>query len=320
MRLRITDRILVAVAGILLLAICAGIVAQLFFGVDLVGAAARAFASDAPQSRFLLAAAALILFLLGVYCVLVLFRHRRKKDKFFMQKNENGEIAISVHALENMVRKCLEGHDELSVQKLHLENKKDGLLIYLRGTVAGGISIPLTIEVFQKQIRQYVTACSGVEIKGIRVEIDASGEDAQNAPFAIAAPAGKALLQEAEVTQLPAAAGDEPESLQTPAAPQEERPDTTGQPAPAANSTLNIPLQDVPEDDRPLHQRLFSTPMEPCIVPAPPTEEDSLKPETEADDSGAGEAPAEETKEETGADTTEDGEEKIKQEDLEGAV
>ena len=52
MRLRIADRILVAIAGLLLLAICAGIVAQMFFSVDLVSLAVRAFSSDAPQVRW----------------------------------------------------------------------------------------------------------------------------------------------------------------------------------------------------------------------------------------------------------------------------
>ena len=272
MRLRITDRILVAVAGILLLAICAGIVAQLFFNVDLIGFAGRIFSSEAQGTRILLAGAAVILFLLGLYCLLVLFRHRRRKDKYFMQKNENGELAISVNALEIMVRKCLCQHEELNISKLYLENRKDGLMIFLRGSVAGGISIPLTIEVIQKQIRQYVTACSGVEIRGIKIAIDSSGEDAENAPFAIAAPAVKPLLQEAGSKDKPSLSEDssEEEPVQAPAEPEKkEEPVQTG----SKGIAPEIPIQDVPDDDRPLHQRLFSTPLEPCIVPEPPAEE-----------------------------------------------
>ena len=40
----------------------------------------------------------------------------------------------------------------------------------------------------QKQIKQYVTACSGVEIKGVRLLIESSGEDATDAPFLIEPP------------------------------------------------------------------------------------------------------------------------------------
>ena len=39
MRIRILDRILVALAGLILVAFCAGLVAQVFFGVDVAGSA-----------------------------------------------------------------------------------------------------------------------------------------------------------------------------------------------------------------------------------------------------------------------------------------
>ena len=61
MKLRIADRILVALAGLLLLACCAGIVAQMFFGVDLVGFATRVFSNDATNVRVALIAAAAVL-------------------------------------------------------------------------------------------------------------------------------------------------------------------------------------------------------------------------------------------------------------------
>ncbi|MBQ9252032.1 MAG: alkaline shock response membrane anchor protein AmaP [Clostridia bacterium] len=267
MRLRVADRILVAVAGLLLLCICTGIVAQMFLNVDLIQLATKVFNSERTEVRVILIAAAVLLFFLGIYCVCVLFRHRKRKDKFILQKNDNGELAISVKALENMVNKCLDQHDELDVKNLYLENKKDGLLIRIRGAVAGGISIPLTVEALQKQIRQYVTACSGVEVKGIRVQIESSGEDAKDAPFAIAAPAAQPRLQEAVEKQTSVQQTEvksDPEPTPAPAAPQAEV-------APAPQVVPPVDDEDE-DDDRPLHQRLFSTQPEPCIVPAPPVE------------------------------------------------
>ena len=263
MRLRIADRILVALAGLLLLACCGGIVAQMFFGVNLVDIAARAFSSEKLEIRAALIASAAILLALGLYCLLVLFRHRKRKDKFILQKNDGGELAISIKALENMVQKCIDQHEELEVKNLYLENRKDGLLIRIRAAVAGGISIPLTVEDLQKQIRQYVTACSGVEVKGIRVQIESSGEDAKNAPFVIAAPVARPLLHEAEKQAQPEAALEAaPVPEVAPAQPQREEAARVTPPPP-------IPEED---DDRPLHQRLFSPPPEPCIVPEPPAE------------------------------------------------
>ncbi len=259
MRLRIADRVLVFIAGILLLACVAGIVAQMFFGVDLIGIASRIFTSDSLNVRIALIGLTVLLFALGVYCVFVLFRHRKRKDKFILQKNDNGELVISIKALENMVQKCLDQHNEIDVQHLYLENKKDGLLIRIRGDVAGGISIPLTVEALQKQIRQYVTACSGVEIKGIRVQIDSSGKDAENAPFAIASPAAQPLLHESEEKQNTVSSAET-----SPAAPEMTA-------TPVQSPDTEVPADE--EDDRPLHQRLFSTKPEPCIVPEPPADD-----------------------------------------------
>ena len=281
MRLRVSDRILVAVAGLLLLAACGAIVAQMFFNVDLVSLGVKAFTTEDSTVRALLIVLAALLLLLGIYCVMVLFRHRKRKDKFILQKNDSGELAISIKALENMVQKCLDQHDEIEVQHLYLENKKDGLLIRIRGSVAGGISIPLTVEALQKQIRQYVTACSGVEVRGIRVQIESSGADAENAPFAIAAPAAKPLLKEADEKQTPVQA-TEVQSVETPARPaQEEEPAVT---APAQETPYTQPVPEEENDDRHLHQRLFSSQPEPCIIPEPPAET-----ETPAGESATGE-------------------------------
>ena len=291
MRLRIADRVLVGIAGILLLACCAGIVAQMFFGADLVNLAVRLFSSDSPQAKAVLIALSVILLLIGCYCVLVLFRHRKRKDKFILQKTDGGELAISISAMENMIQRCLDQRPELDIEKMYLENKKDGLLIRMKGAVAGGISIPLTVDSLQKQIRQYVTDCSGVEIRGIRVEIDSSGEDAADSPFTIAAPAARPLLREGEKKAPAPAAETAPDPRQNPQA------GTTRTEAAAAPEPVQAPApRPVPpvneDDDRPLHQRLFSTQPEECFVPEPPAETVMPK-ETEREASQAPETAAE---------------------------
>ena len=261
MKLRIADRILVAIAGLLILALCAGIISQLFLQVDVIAWVAKVFENDTLEIRAVLIGLAVFLLLLGVYCVFVLFRHRKRKDKFILQKNDSGELAISIKALESMVQKCLDQHDEIKVQHLYLENKKDGLLIRIRGAVAGGISIPLTVEALQKQIKQYVTACSGVEVKGIRVQIENSGKDAENAPFAIEAPSSTPLLKESDNKLKSSSDADS-----------KQQTEYVDRSAAASQVTFESPVEDLndEEDGRPLHQRLFSTKQEPCIVPEPP--------------------------------------------------
>ena len=325
MKIRILDRVLVALAGLLILALCAALAAQLFFDVDVIGTVTKVLKDDSTRVRAFLIAGGAVLLLLGLYCFLVLFRHRRRRDKFVMQKTESGELAISVKALDSMVQKCLEQHPEINAQSVRLNSERDGLLIRIRGTLAGGISIPLTVDTLQKQIRQYVTACSGVEVKDIKVQIEGTGEDAKDAAFAIEAPAATPLLrgsvgknEEKKAEEEP----DEPEEEKKaePEKPAAEEKKETPPPvseisaaAAAAEMILNE-AGDETEDDRPIHQRLFSTPEEPCVMPMPPLPPENTE-KAEETETPAAEEPAEEKTD--GGKDAEETEEKAPEKDAE---
>ena len=313
MKIRILDRILVALAGLLVLAGCAALAAQLFFGKDVVGKAGEILQDNGLRVWLVLALA--VLLVLGVYCFLILFRHRSRKDKFVMQKTENGELAISLKAMESMVQKCLDPHKEMDVQSVRLENQKGGLLIRIRGTVAGGVSIPLTVDALQQQIKQYVTACSGVEVKDIKVRIESSGEDARESLYAIEAPTARALpgsagaVKEEKPAEAPAEPAEElkEEDLPVPevtvSAEEKEEDDSPviEVPAAAAAAAELLKNEAPPEDDdRPMHQRLFSSPEEPCVMPMPPEAEEpaeEVKEEATGEKAEAAE-PAEKAEEE----------------------
>ena len=276
MRIRILDRILVALAGLILVAFCAGLVAQVFFGVDVIGFVSNHITTETTAQKIMIGAAAAILLILGLYCLLILFRHRKRKDRFVLQKLESGDLAISLKTVETMVRKCLDQHNEIKTDSIRLENQRDGLLIRVRGTVAGGISIPLTVDTLQKQVKRYVTACSGIEVKGIRIQIESSGEDAKDALFAIDPPANNLLPRGGEPsneTPSPAQPAGEGSTEQHPDnhAETEKNAASEETAAAAAMAAAESLMNEVEiEDDRPIHQKLFSTQEEPCIMPLPP--------------------------------------------------
>ena len=287
MKIRILDRILVALAGLLMLAGCVAAAAQLFFGKDVIGYVARVVTNE--QNRIWLIIALILFVVLGLYCIMVLFRHHGRRDKFVMQKTENGELSISLKAMESMVQKCLDPHKELTVQGVRLENQKGGLLIRIRGTVAGGVSIPLTVDALQQQIKQYVTACSGVEVKDIRVLVESSGPEATDSLFAIEAPTARALpgginakdenTQEKDEEEPAAMSQEEVEQVmaEMPAPPASDAEDDVPrvEVSAAAAAAAEMLKNEAPpeEDDRPIHQRLFSSPEEPCVMPMPPAAE-----------------------------------------------
>ena len=81
MRIRVLDRVLVAIAGLLLIAICAGLVGQVFFGKDVAGMVVKWITPETTAAKVIIGICAVILLALGAYCLLILFRHRRRKDK-----------------------------------------------------------------------------------------------------------------------------------------------------------------------------------------------------------------------------------------------
>ena len=161
MKIRIADRILVALAGIVLLAVVVAVVGQVFFDakiIDTTGVLGGLFAAEEGKLPVAVIVAAGVMLLIGVYCVCMLFRRRRGKKGFVLQQTENGELSIAIKAMEGLVHKCVECHPELKLTHVHVEPGKDGITVDLRIALASGVSIPLAVGALQKQIRQYITA------------------------------------------------------------------------------------------------------------------------------------------------------------------
>ena len=115
--------------------------------------------------RAIMVAVALILCLLGIHGFLMLFRSSREHG-FIMQHTEYGDLSISMTAMENMVKKCVDTHDELKVSSTRILHARDGVVVSMRISLASGVNIPLAVSALQKQIKQYITSCSGVDGQG----------------------------------------------------------------------------------------------------------------------------------------------------------
>ena len=250
MKLRIIDRILIALTGLILLALGAWIVLDVT-GVVMPVSEALAWLLNVQSLQMGLGVAALCLALalLGAFDVGVLFRRRKGKHGFIAQKAENGEIAISVQSIETLVFKCAQKHGEIQLQSVDVDEARGGLIIKLRASLASGMNIPLAVGTLQKQIKQYVAACSGVDVYEVRVRVDSTDQATDDSPY--------------EVPEAPAALPV-------------EQPETEPIPAEAA-MPVELP-EDIPEavaepEERPLHQRMFSAVEEPNIVPEPPVQD-----------------------------------------------
>lgn len=255
-RLKVIDRILAAFTGLFILVIGIGLFvfsAGIFpFTLDL------SFVTQTflLWQRAVMVAAAIALCFLGLHSVSMLFRSSKEKG-FFVQHTEYGDLSISMSAMENMVKKCVATHDELKVSNTRIHHVRDGVVISIRIALANGVNIPITVSVLQKQIKQYITSCSGIDVKEVRVLVETSNGTAAACP----APE-KTMVEDAySAVQNTAVVG-------------------TSQAVPQTSAPSEAPVSAEEDAKKPLHQRLFKRDEKPQIIPQPPQE-------SEADSSAA---------------------------------
>ena len=175
-----------------------------------------------------------------------------RKHDFVVQQTENGEVRIAVKAIENLVQKCIDTHEEVRVVSMKIRNGRDGVTVDLCISLANNISIPLAVASLQKQIKQYLVASSGIEVKEVRVSVETAQTLMDAAPYLA-----------------------------------EEEPQETSEEAPAPEKAAEA---DKPKLS--LHQRIFGRPEQPLTMPQPlqPAAEDAAEEETQETDAPSPEA------------------------------
>ena len=247
MRFTVWDRIIAAVSGLLLLV----------FGVGLFvfGAGVIPFRLDISfldwsfelWQRAVMVVVSLVIVFFGLRGLALLFRSSKEKG-FILQHTEYGDLSISMSAMENMVKKCVDTHEELRVASTRIHHAREGVIVNLRIALASGVNIPIAVSALQKQIKQYITSCSGVDVKEVRVMVETNNglspsagvrtSDTLKADVDAATRAGELVgsLHEAAQNAMPA------------------EPVTEHKPA-----------------KEPLHQRLFKREEKPQLMPEAPT-------------------------------------------------
>ena len=319
MKKNIFVRILAAWGGIVLwlLALCA--LAEVFFRIPLTAKVGQLLSAGTPVTVLIVLAAAILLCVLGTCCLMMLSGKRAVARKgFVMQKSENGMIGVSIKSIEGLVQTCVKQHEVVESAKISVVERRDGIVILLNIEEAAGVNIPLAVGALQKQIKQYVNTCTGVDVHEVRVMVENTERSVTESPFAVERPV--VMTTAATAAEMHREAAAEPETtapVLEVAAPVEELPVQEEAPvlespayevinaaetAPVQETAVPVSIPVVPvapiipvmpeiveeEDDRPLHQRLFGMEEEPVFVPAPP--ELVIEPQAEE---VAEEAPAE---------------------------
>lgn len=302
MKKNIFVRILAALGGVTLWGLALCVLAETFIRVPVTARIGQLLAAGTPLAVLLALLATIALGAFGTCCLMMLSSKRAAKRKgFVMQKGENGMIGVSVKSIEGLVQTCVKQHEVVASAEISVVERRDGIVILLNIEEAAGVNIPLAVGALQKQIKQYVNTCTGVDVHEVRVMVENTEENVAESPYTVEKPVVlTTAVTAAEMHREAAVVEPEVEApvleVITPveeAVPVEEAPVlevpeegivTAEEPVqePVAVPTVNIPVVPVApiipvmpeiaqeEDDRPLHQRLFGAEEQPVFVPAPP--------------------------------------------------
>ncbi|MFH1513263.1 MAG: alkaline shock response membrane anchor protein AmaP [Bacillota bacterium] len=173
MKRSLVDRLLTGLAGLILAFLGIGL---FVFGVGIYPFELNLSFAEGTFTfwqHVLMVLVALVLLLLGALGVYKVFRSGKEKG-FILQRTEYGDLNISMNAMENMVKKCVDMNDELKVTHTKISHTRDGVIVSIRILLENGVNIPMVVSALQKQTKQYITSCSGVDVKEVRVFVDTS--------------------------------------------------------------------------------------------------------------------------------------------------
>ena len=162
MKLRFWDRIILLVGAIAVLLVGLAVFIGGLRGDDDMSAAHRMLG--------IVFGAASVVF--GCYLILLPRRNAMRRRDYVVQRTDTGELRIAVKAIENLVEKCVDLHEEIQLISMMITNTREGVVVELFISLANNISIPLAVASLQKQIKQYLVASSGIEVREVRVIVE----------------------------------------------------------------------------------------------------------------------------------------------------
>ena len=262
MKLKFYDRLVLFFGALLTIAAGAALGVA---GLQIAGSISE---SLSPGLRIACIGVGSLTVLFGLYVLAFPQKLRAERQGFVVQRTDNGELRISIKAIEGLVQKCIDMHDEIEVVSQRIRNTRDGVTVDMNIALANNISIPLAVAALQKQIKQYLSASSGIEITEVRVTVDTAQMPAPE------------MADQADAAAEPAVEAAAPTEAEKPA----------------------------PKAKLPLHQRIFGRSETAANMPEPPKAEEAPAEEAEADVSPAEEhsLPAEEPAAEPAAEETEE--------------
>ncbi|GHU66365.1 hypothetical protein FACS1894184_04170 [Clostridia bacterium] len=185
MRIRWYDRILIALSGLLLLALGLGLIMTGLrepkviadFGIKILQvpfgfALAQSIRAGTWYVLAVLIASGLALALWGIRQWISLIPKRKHETFFAATELDRGTLTIARAALEHLVQKCVSEHPEMTVSKINIDSENDKATVRLRATIRSGVSMPKVTAALKKEIIEYMSECAGIAVSNVQVVIE----------------------------------------------------------------------------------------------------------------------------------------------------
>lgn len=180
--MKLVDRIIFIIVGLFLLAIATGCV-LLSFDVMTIGDITE-FISGIKID--LLTSAVMVLVAVVLIVVSVrFFSVTPKKETVFaytIEKNDEGEIAVAISAIENTVKLAIMSFSQIKDEKVSIRVENDGVSISSKISVPTGVMMPQLLSDVKQYIREFTQEHTGVKIVNLKIvaveykDIDTSNE------------------------------------------------------------------------------------------------------------------------------------------------
>lgn len=99
------------------------------------------------------------------------FRKEEDAENYLIKKTESGELRISQRAIENIVQKCVQLQEGLSLGSIETAFKRDEVEVSLNITVSENLSIPETVDNLQKNLLAQLKSSAGIESAKLIVSV-----------------------------------------------------------------------------------------------------------------------------------------------------
>lgn len=182
MKLRWYDRVLVALGGLVLIALGAlvilwasGLLTDIIPGV----AAIDTWLGDGWQWTPLMILIGVLLLVWGLWLLIRPFRRGSEPGgKYYtLQTEEDGNVRISVHAIDHLVRRCIEAYGQIVSAKVRIGGTESAMRITLHLVLRSDVRIPTLVEELREDIKRSLEHSAGVTVETVEIYVDATRDD-----------------------------------------------------------------------------------------------------------------------------------------------